>query len=352
MESQKFNLCWNDYEKCVSNTFRSLLTDQDFTDITLACDDGEGLKAHKVVLSSSSPVLRQLLVKHASPLIYLRGVTMIELKAIIEFIYLGQTEVEQDYLPRFMSVAKDLEIRGLAEDPPTNSTKPDQAFTMPQTEEDNGYQQGNDEANNICEITSYDDNDSGVDPIGNVSEHYMGHMITKMNCESHGDYSMDGIMDIAEDQVESFMGGGVYKQPNKRSRAFIDPNKLTCDKCNFVARTTTYLKLHVESVHEGKRYPCEKCGKTYNFPGDLRRHNKSAHENHRYSCPICGFEATQTQTLKKHIAKHHTDNRNIQHTDDSNIQQHEDDSNIQQHADDSIIIQQQDNDSIIQQEYA
>ena len=66
---------------------------------------------------------------HPNPLIHLRGVNKEILKCVIEFMYLGQTEVrqvnshiiismiqliiqvDQNQLPVFMSVAKDLEIR-------------------------------------------------------------------------------------------------------------------------------------------------------------------------------------------------------------------------------------------------
>ena len=48
---------------------------------------------------------------HPHPLIHLRGVRDSVLKSVIEFIYLGQTEVDQHELPTFMNVARDLEIR-------------------------------------------------------------------------------------------------------------------------------------------------------------------------------------------------------------------------------------------------
>ena len=53
--SEKFCLRWNDYQDNVSTAFATLRKDSDFTDVTLACQDGHQFEAHKVVLAASSP---------------------------------------------------------------------------------------------------------------------------------------------------------------------------------------------------------------------------------------------------------------------------------------------------------
>ena len=70
-------------------------------------------------------------------------------------------------------------------------------------------------------------------------------------------------------------------------------------------KSTSHLKLHKKSVHEGVKHQCDLCDRSYNFPGDLRRHKKTTHEGLRYPCHYCDFTASQTQTLKNHINKHH-----------------------------------------------
>ena len=103
-------------------------------------------------------------------------------------------------------------------------------------------------------------------------------------------------------------------------------DKFYCDiqDCDFKTKSTSHLKLHKKSVHEGIKYQCDLCDRSYNFPGymslkllylryvqkhfigDLRRHKKTTHEGLRYPCQYCDFTASQTQTLKNHIAKHHS----------------------------------------------
>ena len=44
-----------------------------FSDVTLACEDGKNFKAHKIILSSYSPVLQKILIEYneSNPILYL-----------------------------------------------------------------------------------------------------------------------------------------------------------------------------------------------------------------------------------------------------------------------------------------
>ena len=48
---------WNDFKENAISSFEDLRQDKDFTDVTLACEDGQQVEAHKVVLVASSPFL-------------------------------------------------------------------------------------------------------------------------------------------------------------------------------------------------------------------------------------------------------------------------------------------------------
>ena len=113
----KFQLAWNEFNSCTSTTFQNLYSDREFTDVTLATEDHKQVKAHKNILSSCSSFFRRVLVNnpHQHPLLYLKGVKFSQLESIMQFIYLGQAEVEQDNLQHFMDSAKYLEIKGLTD---------------------------------------------------------------------------------------------------------------------------------------------------------------------------------------------------------------------------------------------
>ena len=50
---EKLCLQWNDYRESIVNSFRMLKDDKDLVDVTLVCEDGQQVEAHKVVLASS-----------------------------------------------------------------------------------------------------------------------------------------------------------------------------------------------------------------------------------------------------------------------------------------------------------
>ena len=58
--SEKLCLQWNDFKENITASFGSLRRDEDFADVTLACEDGKQVEAHKVILSSSSPVFQKI----------------------------------------------------------------------------------------------------------------------------------------------------------------------------------------------------------------------------------------------------------------------------------------------------
>ena len=121
MESEKFCLKWNDFEKNISHAFRGLRDDKDFFDVTLACDD-EQIQAHKVILSACSPFFRNILRQnpHQHPLLYLKGVKHADLQSVLNFMYHGEVNVSQGELNSFLAVAEDLQVKGLTQN---NSTK-------------------------------------------------------------------------------------------------------------------------------------------------------------------------------------------------------------------------------------
>ena len=60
-------LSWKDYKSHVYSSFRNLQFNEDFADVTLVSDDQVPMKAHKMILSSFSPVLKDLFLINPHP---------------------------------------------------------------------------------------------------------------------------------------------------------------------------------------------------------------------------------------------------------------------------------------------
>ncbi|XP_034476155.1 broad-complex core protein isoforms 1/2/3/4/5 isoform X4 [Drosophila innubila] len=115
-ETQHFCLRWNNYQSSITSAFENLRDDEDFVDVTLACE-GRSIKAHRVVLSACSPYFRDLLkstpCKH--PVILLQDVNFMDLHSLVEFIYHGEVNVHQKSLQSFLKTAEVLRVSGLTQ---------------------------------------------------------------------------------------------------------------------------------------------------------------------------------------------------------------------------------------------
>ena len=78
-------------------------------------------------------------------------------------------------------------------------------------------------------------------------------------------------------------------------------NKLVASShCDYHATSKSSRGKHIQSVHEGIKYPCPQCDYQAPLKGALRRHIQSTHEGIKYPCPFCDYQATQRVHLKTH----------------------------------------------------
>ena len=106
--------------------------------MTLSCEDGQQMEAHKVILAASSPFFQKILQnsKHPHPLIYLRGFQSKDFASIMDFLYFGEANVYQQDLDSFLTIAEEIQLKGL-----TGQTTPDLV-----EEQGNPIYKSNDEA--------------------------------------------------------------------------------------------------------------------------------------------------------------------------------------------------------------
>ena len=199
------NILHQEFEGFACSTFKVLLSDQDFTDVTLVCDEDKQIKAHKVILSSSSLLLRRILLNnpHQHPLIYLKGIEDRILQSILQFMYLGQIEIAHEDLQQFIDTAKDLEVNGLID-----------------VEYGNLDSKNDKPANEITEQKSKED---------------------FQTIEFKNDFSENIVL--------------LSEPTNELNQGENEPKRHNCDKCedNFPGKRD--LKKHIRTVHEGLTYP-------------------------------------------------------------------------------------------------
>jgi len=124
---------WPEHASDRTSSVRSMLEKQTFVDVTIACED-EQVEAHRVLLSAASPFFQRVLERnsHAHPLLYIRGAMKKDVAAVLDFIYAGETSVPAQDFESFMSLAKDLEIKGLVDEAEDVRNKVAENFNLPE----------------------------------------------------------------------------------------------------------------------------------------------------------------------------------------------------------------------------
>ena len=113
--SDKICLTWNDFKDSLASTVGSLRNGEDFSDVTLVCEDTK-IQAHRLVLTASSPFFNSVLtmMDHPKPMIYIKGTKARDMEAVLDFIYKGEATVLKEDLETFMALAEELELNGLS----------------------------------------------------------------------------------------------------------------------------------------------------------------------------------------------------------------------------------------------
>jgi len=266
-EEEKLCLKWNDFQENAISAFGTLREDREFADVTLACEDGQQVEAHKVILASSSPFFLNLLRrnKHPHPLIYMRGLKSEDLITIIDFLYHGEANVYQENLDSFLAVAEELQLKGLTKDKQTKEETWSPVIpkkkqrVMPKNESTPHYQQ-NEGIDNLIVSTS--------------TESDKTYENSKERTVSVTDYTVAADLQDLDEQIKSMMEvsenilGGVFG--NRKARV--------CKLCGKEGLQSD-IKKHIESNHiTGVSHTCNICGKATRSRNGLAVHKSIHHK--------------------------------------------------------------------------
>ena len=253
--SEKLCLKWNDFQDNVNAAFKSLQEDNEFADVTLACEDGQQIQAHKVILAACSPLFKNLLQrsKHPHPLIYLRGIKSVDLVAIVDFLYCGEANVYQENVDSFLAIAEELQLKGFLGQNNDQNTTP--SFGTMETKVE-PY---------ISSWAKYLETDS-VKPIKSfVKEQKSTTEINtcKIVAQNH---LVSGDLQELDEKVKSLMRKGENQIPNGGQTTKV------CKVCGKEGYATN-IRDHIELNHlDGVAIPCKNCGNTFRSRCSLRKH--------------------------------------------------------------------------------
>ena len=248
MASEKLCLKWNDFQNIIQTSFGELRSDSDFTDVTLACED-ESIEAHKVILSACSPFFKRLLKtnSHPQPLIYMRGLKLVDLVAVVDFIYRGEANVFQDQLESFLSLAEEFELKGLSGSSKEATPDISKEFVANQYQRDPG----------LGKKRSTNEEGTTVKHESNRNTFDKALMIPIQQNEKRTTTVINpDTMAVVESMVEKRIDG------------------YGCTNCDYTSKKTSNVREHAEKHIAGLEYPCNVCNKVYRSSNSFRTHKR------------------------------------------------------------------------------
>jgi len=282
---EKSHIKFDSFSDHLAGAFRNFVEEGHFYDVTLVSDDQKQFKAHKVILSAFSPVLKTLLVNnpHSHPLLYLRGMKERNIQAILDYIYFGETKIHLENVNEFLNASKDFGITDAR-----SEQKEKEQHVLKNIEfvkEESKISESSDQFKTPQKIDSIRNMTPG-NPELNVMEAEF--VLEPSEFEHYGTSELSN------------------KVEHKGSEEEIARSAFECDQCDKKFRLQGTLATHINSVHLGVRYPCKLCHKTFTQPQHLKSHIKVVHEKiKRFFCTVCDYKDYYKTKLQNHIKNRH-----------------------------------------------
>ena len=86
-------------EENLSLTLHELFKDQNFTDVTIVCNDKVIIPAHRFILTTASSLMKQLLEQDVlCNTVFCTDISHIEMRLLLEYIFFGQVSMKKSDL--------------------------------------------------------------------------------------------------------------------------------------------------------------------------------------------------------------------------------------------------------------
>jgi hypothetical protein len=251
----QFCIKFTGFNENIQKSFAVFRSDQDFLDVTLACEGKRQIKAHKWILVAYSTFFKDILEnnKHPHPLIYISGIHYKHMVSLLDFIYNGEVNVYKEELSDFLDIANELEIKGmtgtdqedkiLTEDVPLSQLIED----LPQTTS-RDFHAKKDTINLDYPKELFQVPYNPETLLSNDSICWPTISVTSMDY-----YDLDAKILNMMEKID-----GAW----------------TCKECGkYDGKFKNNIKKHIENSHiEGASHPCKRCGKKFRSRFKVRRH--------------------------------------------------------------------------------
>lgn len=247
---EKFSLEWNNYQQNWRKSLSELRNDDELADVTLISDDKKIFLAHKVLLSSFSNLFKMILKesRQQNSLLYLSGVSSVNLELILDYIYHGEVNLYQEHLDSFLEDAKKLEIFGL-QDKSSGPYPQDVSLKS-------FYEESQQNESSICKSeksTLVSPMSSG--PLAKPSRRQSYETVTNYLPK----YDVGA---MTKEEIDAKINS-MYQKINE---------SWICLECSKIATNLSNMRKHVEYHLKGLSFNCSICRREFSLRNDLYKH--------------------------------------------------------------------------------
>ncbi|KAF3430130.1 hypothetical protein E2986_02230 [Frieseomelitta varia] len=394
---QQFCLRWNNFQANITSQFEALRDDEDFVDVTLACD-GRRLQAHKVVLSACSPYFKELFktnpCKH--PIIFMRDVEFEHLQSLLEFMYAGEVNISQAELPTFLRTAESLQIRGLTDSQnnqhnnekhlKTNNIHASngRGLISPNLEEDRSKTPPTSSPPPLKRLCKRSDSPQISSPVPAAAACATGTPRTRpliepqvqldcykdldivepkielpeygsdddcspkqeVNTLPSGFLSLDGGMEVLPSYPPSYQGGGAGGGGGGGGGGGSLEGGMPGPSHASNTELNQEQQADLRKLHSLDPRPCPVCNRMYSNLSNLRQHMRLIHNPQSVTCPLCNKPFKTKLYLKRHLVSFHELSVADRHRQEEIYQQQQPKAQQQTGAQTHLQIQAQQTDTV------
>ena len=291
MTKGKYNINWDDFSATAAERFGPLIREAKFSDVTLVSGDGQRISSHQVILATGCTFFKNLFEEEAAskmPLIFLRGVEASLILPLLDFLYTGKAEVDEELLADFVVLAEDLGVEGLTKsfDITQNETRlednePEDSFeSLLQKEAVLEESEKKNKKEATLEESEFENVDSPVSVDQTTSDAL--EVVKKETAKRYADCCkrLDNRQGSKEDFKSRKESHGTEPNPSKK---IIVPKRdeqgfHKCYYCEKKIRDHCNFRRHIQAEHIMLVLNCDHCDYTTRIANNLYRHKKK-HQN-------------------------------------------------------------------------
>ena len=322
------NVQWSSFQQHIQDSRRELFETKNYCDVTLVSKDMKKFTADKAIVGPASGLLNKIFLSKREPklTILLKDVMDVELAAVLQFVYLGETIIEESRIDQFRAATKILQIVGMENQPSEvidSIKKHQQAPLM------NPFL--NQESKNLLRFLSSeknygkkhnsliyepdptpqnnDQNDRNPDLkcVVNINEEGSGVLEKTIMTRPPSETQLEKHVGIHNSELEYVDNGNIKKEEAELLLRKIKATKLEKENEVFEVKIDVDGKeaRFYKGVNIDVRNDCPDCEKVFANHNSLRDHIGYKHIGIKFDCHLCDYRATKKASLKLHIQSMH-----------------------------------------------